>query len=614
LIFYFYIGAKFEIAFMRYKYSILSSLLFLVSLNAHSQLLYSDGALVHITNNVVVSVNGGVTISNGSDFTNDGTLSVAKINSTLPQAGTLIMNTGANVNGNGVIQIEQDWINDANFSADNGLVVFFGPTQQFITSTTNVVTTFNTLSLVGSGTGNNRKKTLQGVNAIIGPNGWVQLLDCELETQTNTFFVLNPSATCVTNTTALGNEAFVSSVAPGVLSRETNSNTAYTFPTGSSNGTFRYRPINIKPTVIGNNTYTARLNNTDPNIDGFNRANNDGSMCVINNLYYHSIERTAGSTSADIEVFYVASSDGNWTGMGHWNNISSNWNNMNTVAPATIGTFSTLTRSNWAFADPGHPYSLINNRPAKPSITCPTICENTGGNIFTLTGSNSNYQWSVPSGAIITSGQGTSNLTVNWPTGAGFVYAYAVGSPGCNSLLDSCQPSVFASPIAQFDAISDGSIYNNNYTFNNLSTGGTSWNWSFGDGTSSTSQTTSHQYTGAASYTVIMEVSNAGGCSDTASFVISTTEGINIPNVFSPNGDGINDEFFITSSYLDDFELSIFNRWGELVFKSDTMTKKWDGSYQGKTCQNGTYFFILKALSNGKDYGKSGYILLTGTK
>jgi gliding motility-associated-like protein len=603
---------------MKKHYFFLSGLFLLACLTADAQILYSNGALVHITSGAIVTANGGVHVSNASAFTNDGNLTITK-NSTLPLAGTFDLSALAVVDGNGTYRVEQDWINDATFTAGTSQVELYGNTQQFITSTTGISTTFNKLLLTGTGTGTNRKKTLQGVSASVNTTGTLTINDRELETQANTFFVLNPSPTAVTNSTVPGSEGFVSSASPGTLSRETNSTSAYLFPTGSSNGTLRYRPVEMTPAApVAGDVYTVRMNNTDPNTDGFNRANNDGSMCVINNFYYHSIDRVSGTTAADIRLFYIASADGNWAGMGHWKNASTDWNNMSTVTPATSGIFTTLNRSSWLFADPGHPYSLINVRPAQPSLTtCPTICENSGGNIFTVTGTATSYQWSVPGGSSIASGQGSSSITVNWGIGNGAVDVYAVGTAGCNSLPASCQPTVFSSPVAQFIASASGnSNYDDNYTFTDISTSGTIWNWSFGDGGSSASQNTSHQYAGAGTYTVVLEVSNAGGCSDTASFVITSDEGINIPNVFSPNGDGINDEFFISSSNLSEYILDIFNRWGELMFHSENKTEVWDGTNHnnGKSCPNGNYFYVLKAASATRDYSSNGYISITGTK
>jgi gliding motility-associated-like protein len=336
-------------------------------------------------------------------------------------------------------------------------------------------------------------------------------------------------------------------------------------------------------------------------------------MCNLNPLFYHSIQRTAGSTAADIRMFYINAADGNWGGMGHWQTASVNWNNMGTMSTGTSGIFSTVTRNAWAFINPGDPYVLANIRPQQPSITCPNICENSNGNTFTLTGTSSTYQWTVPANGNIVSGQGTSSIDVDWTTGTGYITVYAVGTGGCNSLADSCQPSVLPKPTAYFSTDGSTGAFSDTYSFTDSSFNATSWAWDFGDGGTSTEQNPTYEYSGAGTYTVILTVSN-GACSDTAMRVLDASEGIIIPNVFSPNGDGANDNFFITASGLKEYSLSIYNRWGELMFESGSPRDKWDGTHSGKKCEDATYFFILKARSTNKDYSTTGTITLTGSK
>ena len=74
-----------------------------------------------------------------------------------------------------------------------------------------------------------------------------------------------------------------------------------------------------------------------------------------------------------------------------------------------------------------------------------------------------------------------------------------------------------------------------------------------------------------------------------------------IPNVFSPNGDGQNDVFYIRGEGIQFLEFIVFSRWGELLFKSTDQTNGWDGSYKGKPLNSGVYAYYLKAtLANGE--------------
>jgi gliding motility-associated-like protein len=82
-----------------------------------------------------------------------------------------------------------------------------------------------------------------------------------------------------------------------------------------------------------------------------------------------------------------------------------------------------------------------------------------------------------------------------------------------------------------------------------------------------------------------------------------------VPNAFSPNGDGKNDVFQVRGTYLAAFELKIFNRWGELLFESNSRQNSWDGTFRNKKCPVGVYYFQLKAKGlDGKKVEKTGNV------
>jgi gliding motility-associated-like protein len=587
---------------MKKLYVITISVQFLHFL-AQAQIVTTNGANLTIRPGATVWVNGGVNISNTTTFTNNGALTVTK-NSTLPIAGTFKLESGSIVSGNGTYDVEQDWVNSATFTAGTSKVRLNGNTQQFITSTNGTSTTFNDLELLGTGTGTNRKKTLQGVDAKTGTGGTLQINDRELETQTQTFFVLNTAAAAVTNNTTPGSEGFVSSANPGTFSRETNSGAVYVFPTGSSTGTLRYRPVELTPADANANTYVARLNNVDASTQTFDRTLTDGTPCNLNPLYFHSINRVAGTSSTDVRLFYIAASDGNWSGMAQWRTTNTLWNDMNAQGSGTSGAFTTRTRTGWNFVNPGDPYILTNVRPDPPVLNCPSLCENSSNNNFTLSGNSPSYQWTFPSNSTITGGQGTSNVTANWTTGSGTVSVIAIGAGGCNSLPATCAPNVVPPPTVQFDYTDDM----NQVAFTDLTGGVSQWNWSFGDNTSSTSQNPSHTYPGSGTYTVVLTVTNATGCSGSAVKVIEIPGDIVIPNVISPNGDGINDLFTIKSNGLKSYDLVILNRWGNKIFSSTSPGNHWDGTQNGKPVPDGVYFYILNASAGSKEFKFQGYV------
>ena len=84
-----------------------------------------------------------------------------------------------------------------------------------------------------------------------------------------------------------------------------------------------------------------------------------------------------------------------------------------------------------------------------------------------------------------------------------------------------------------------------------------------------------------------------------------------IPNIFSPNGDNQNDKFSVRSEKIADLHLSIYNRWGNLVFESYDKTVGWDGNYYGKKCEVGVYVYTVYInFTNGQTVEKAGTITL----
>lgn len=89
------------------------------------------------------------------------------------------------------------------------------------------------------------------------------------------------------------------------------------------------------------------------------------------------------------------------------------------------------------------------------------------------------------------------------------------------------------------------------------------------------------------------------------------TDQIYIPNVFTPNGDGRNDEFKVYGNTITAMSMKIFNQWGELVFEGRDAAKGWDGSYKGKQQPVGVYIYVIRlTLLSGEDTLKKGDINL----
>ncbi|MCX7955369.1 MAG: gliding motility-associated C-terminal domain-containing protein, partial [Bacteroidales bacterium] len=92
---------------------------------------------------------------------------------------------------------------------------------------------------------------------------------------------------------------------------------------------------------------------------------------------------------------------------------------------------------------------------------------------------------------------------------------------------------------------------------------------------------------------------------------------LKVPNVFTPNGDGINDEFIRHGKSIEEFECRIYNRWGRKVYEWNDITKGWNGKIDGNKgeASPGVYYYIIKAKDKkGKNYDLNGYFYLLKEK
>ena len=156
-----------------------------------------------------------------------------------------------------------------------------------------------------------------------------------------------------------------------------------------------------------------------------------------------------------------------------------------------------------------------------------------------------------------------------------------------------------------------------NVVFTNNSTSATIYGWNFDNGqvgtvTTTASQNVSYQTPG----TYIIElVAGNGICSDmdTVQVVVIPFPDpiIYIPNVFTPNEDGANDEFFVTTEWVDELSVIIFNRWGNIIHEIDSLTGVWDGKINGNEASDGVYFYTYTLVgTNGSELNGHGNITL----
>jgi gliding motility-associated-like protein len=102
------------------------------------------------------------------------------------------------------------------------------------------------------------------------------------------------------------------------------------------------------------------------------------------------------------------------------------------------------------------------------------------------------------------------------------------------------------------------------------------------------------------------------GCIDDTTFIIEVQGIPEIHNVFTPNGDDINDYFYFGEFAMKDIDVSIYNRWGEMVMNWKDSNHQWDGrGIDGEDLPEGVYFYVLVATGeDGHAYQKKGSITL----
>lgn len=127
-------------------------------------------------------------------------------------------------------------------------------------------------------------------------------------------------------------------------------------------------------------------------------------------------------------------------------------------------------------------------------------------------------------------------------------------------------------------------LLNSEVVFTNLTENCVSQVWSLGDIGSGTSPVFSHIFDAVGTYPVTLSVVTENGCVEevTDSVIIDENYVIYFPTSFTPNGDGLNDVFIPLGGGIDEFKLDIYNRWGNLIYTTQSLSQPWDGNGHGQ--------------------------------
>ncbi|GAB5419127.1 MAG: hypothetical protein Crog4KO_06350 [Crocinitomicaceae bacterium] len=153
--------------------------------------------------------------------------------------------------------------------------------------------------------------------------------------------------------------------------------------------------------------------------------------------------------------------------------------------------------------------------------------------------------------------------------------------------------------------------------FQDQSNNASSWEWDFNGDASSTLQNPSHNFGGVGSFTVTLHVTSPAGCVDSFQVYIDIKEELifYVPNAFTPDADEFNNVWqpVFTSGFDPyDYHLSIYNRWGEVIFESYDHTVGWDGTYGGKLVADNVFTWVIEFgdINNDERHTVNGHVTI----
>lgn len=297
-------------------------------------------------------------------------------------------------------------------------------------------------------------------------------------------------------------------------------------------------------------------------------------------------------------------------------NIAGNFNvlltgvsgNTNPVCPSNLNDTAIVTVRQLPSATIFTPDSLcLNDNNGVAIVTCsngvaPYIIDYNLGNGPTLQESTNSNTLSISLPTTIP-GQNTVNL-LNVTDG---------GSPSCSRNLstngsyyvEEVGPNFMAAPLV--------CPYSGNYQFLNQTLNGQSWYWDFDDGSYSFETNPFHEFVEGGIFEVTLVATSQSGCVDSISENLEVIQPYRvwIPNAFTPNGDVKNERFMPVITSVQDYSLSIYNRWGQLLFYTDDPDGGWNGQYNGRDLPEGIYVFMITStdLCNKQDVRRGAFTL-----
>jgi gliding motility-associated-like protein len=137
------------------------------------------------------------------------------------------------------------------------------------------------------------------------------------------------------------------------------------------------------------------------------------------------------------------------------------------------------------------------------------------------------------------------------------------------------------------------------------------YRWTFEDGGAGDTRTLIHRFPAAGDYRAALQVTHPEGCRSSWTDLVTVKDSLDCPNVFTPNEDGINDYFIVTSNGVTVYSMRIFSRSGVLVYRAEAPILIWDGrNLSGQQLLPGTYYYIIRPAGGSGQFEKKGFVEL----
>lgn len=511
----------------------------------------------------------------------------------------------------GDFKIENDWVNNGFLAISEGMVEMYGANQWFLGDS---ISRFWDLQLSGL----DRKEQGQDIRV----RSILDLTNRELAVHAQTVYVDSSDVNAIIFDQTFNAEGIISTDEDGFIKKHILQNELNLIPTGSSQGSFRHRPIKVLLKATDpSDTAIITFHHHSPDLITAFESDIDTSLCKIQDRYFYTFNSANPTNRYQLDFAHYPPTDGFYPDVAQWDNPT--WKIVYNHSDYSDPNYSYASANDESDFILDH-YTLGYRTPAAPLILYDsTECYDIADYQIEMPLGQPWYEWTVVNddgSAFVSSGQGTDLATIDWAGNIGsWVFNQYTDTAGCWSHMDSAHV-IDVSVTADFFFTNDYSQgTSTNFTFTNLSSYNTDEAIWLMDNTvdylyyPNITLPYFHNFVTNGeeiTYEVVLIANNSEhGCTDTAirTITVPALFVFYAPNSFTPDGDGFNETFFGYATDIKWIEMQVFNRWGELIFSGadhNSESVVWDGTFRGQPVQTGTYTYKFIVWPNNYNGGE----------